>query len=123
MFTIEEAKFADIDFFYFSSFIFKENHVLVKEGNPSEKNVIVKKELDDIDIDDIGNLEDLLRIVFIHEKCGNLKVFVDGGELNRIINEKKKPSVLQTYRCPLCDKCFMREYFCDNHVEYCESVR
>ena len=40
MFTIEETKetkFTDIDFFYFSSFIFKENHVLVDEGNPSEK--------------------------------------------------------------------------------------
>ena len=76
-------------FFYFSSFIFKENHVLVEEGNLSEKNVIVKKELDGIDINDIGNLEDLLIKVFIHEECGNLKVFVDGRELNRIINEKK----------------------------------
>ena len=123
MFTIEETKFADIDFFYFSSFIFKENHVLVEEGNPSEKNVIVKKELDGIDINDIGNLEDLLRIVFIHQECRNLKVFVDGGELNRIINEKKKPGVLQIYICPLCGKSFMREYFCNKHVEYCESVR
>ena len=35
--------------------------------------MIVKEELDGIDIDDIGNLEDLLRIVFIHEECGNLK--------------------------------------------------
>ena len=24
--------------------------------------------------------------VFIHEECGNLKVFVDGGELTRNIN-------------------------------------
>ena len=30
--------------------------------------MIVKKELGGIDIDDIGNLEDLLRIVFIHEE-------------------------------------------------------
>ena len=43
--------------------------------------MIVKEELDGIDIDDIRNLEDLLRIVFIHEECGNLKVFVYGGEL------------------------------------------
>ena len=91
--------------------------------------MIVKEEINDIDIDDIGNLEDLLRILFIHEECGNLKVSVDGGELNRIINEKKKPGVLQTYRCPLCDKYFMREYvlcekcfFGNNHVEYYESV-
>ena len=50
--------FADIDFFYFSSFVFKENHVLIEEENPSEekpseKIVIVKKELDGTDIDDI----------------------------------------------------------------------
>ena len=87
-----------------------------------QKNVILKKELDGIDIDDIGNLEDLLRIVFIHEECGNLKVFVNSGKLSRIINEKKNPGVLQTYRCPLCDKCFMREYFYNKHVEHCESV-
>ena len=55
--------------------------------------MIVKEELDGIEIDDIGNLEELLRILFIHEKCGNLKVFIDGGELNRIINEKKKSGV------------------------------
>ena len=42
---------------------------------------MVKEELDGIDIDDIRNLEDLLRIVFIHEECGNLKVFVDGREI------------------------------------------
>ena len=49
--------------------------------------MIVKEELDGIDIDDIGNLEDFLRILFIHEKCGNLKVFLDGGELTRNINK------------------------------------
>ena len=53
-----------------------------------------EEELDGIgDIDDIENLEDLLRIVIIHEKCGNLKVFVDGGELTGNINKKKKPDV------------------------------
>ena len=29
--------------------------------------------IESIDRDDIGNSEDLLRIVFIHEECGNLK--------------------------------------------------
>ena len=62
-------------FFYFSSFIFKENHVLVEGGHPFKKNLIVKEELDGVDIDDIGNLEDLLRILITHEECGNLKVF------------------------------------------------
>ena len=46
-----------------------------------QKFSIVKEELDGPDIDDIGNVEDLLRIVFIHEECGNLKVFIDDGEL------------------------------------------
>ena len=50
--------------------------------------MIIKEELDGIDIDDIGNLEDLLRIVFIHEECGNLKVFVDGRELTGNINKQ-----------------------------------
>ena len=85
--------------------------------------MIVTEELDGIDIDGIGNLEDLLRIVFIHEECRNLKVFFDGGGLTRNINEKKKPGVLQTYRCPPCDKCFMRKYFCNKYMEYCEWVK
>ena len=84
--------------------------------------MIVKEELDGIDIDDIGNLEDLLRIVFIHEECGNLKVFVDGRELIEN-SKKKKPGFLQAYRCPLCDKCYRRDYFFNTNVEYCESVR
>ena len=52
--NIEETKFADNDFF-----IFKGNHILVELYNPSEKIVIVKEEIDGIDIDDIGNLEAL----------------------------------------------------------------
>ena len=52
-----------------------------------KKIVKVKEELDVVDIDDIGNLKDLLRTVFIHEECGNLKVFVDGRELARNINK------------------------------------
>ena len=84
--------------------------------------MIVKEELDGIEIDDIGIFEDLLRIVFIHEECGNLKVFVDGGQLTRNISKKKKPSVLQAYRCPLCGKCYRREYFFNEEKISCESV-
>ena len=54
--------------------------------------------------DDIGNLEDLL--VHINEECGNPKVVVDGGDLTRNNNQKKKSGVLQACRCPLCDKCY-----------------
>ena len=51
--------------------------------------MIVKEELDGINIDDIRNLEDLLRIVFIHEECGNLKVFVDGESLLEILTNRR----------------------------------
>ena len=49
--------------------------------------MIAKEELDGIDMDDIENSEDFLRILFIHEECGNLKVLVDGGELTGNINK------------------------------------
>ena len=62
---------------------------MVEKHNFSEKIVIVKEELDGIDINDIGNLQDLLGIVFIHEECGNLEVFVEGGELARNISTDK----------------------------------
>ena len=51
--------------------------------------MIVKEELDSTDKDDIGNLQDLLRIVFIHEECENLKVFADGGELTGILTNSR----------------------------------
>ena len=44
-----------------------------EEGNPSQKSDIVDKELDDIDLNEIGNLEDLLGLVFLNEECGNLQ--------------------------------------------------
>ena len=34
--------------------------------------VAVERKLDGIDIDDIGNLVDFPRLIFIDEKCGNL---------------------------------------------------
>ena len=95
---MEEITFADIDFFYFSSFIFKE----FEKHNPLEAIVIVKEELGSIDVDDIGNLEDLLRIVFINEEWGNLKVFVDGGELTRYINKERSQALYK-----LTDVCFV----------------
>ena len=62
-----------------SSFIFEENHVFVEEGIPSNKFDAVEQEQDGIDIDGIGNLMDLPKLMFIDEDCGNLKVVVDGG--------------------------------------------
>ena len=71
----------------------------------------------------IGNLEDLLRLMLINEKCGNPQVVVNNEELNGNITQKKKPGILQACRCPLCDKCCRQEYFFNKHLEYCESVR
>lgn len=62
-----------------------------------------------IDRDGKGNLEDLLRQVFIDAECGNLELVSDGGELNRSISRRKKSDVLQAYVCPLCDKYYMSE--------------
>ena len=91
-----------------------------KEDNPSEKNIIVEEELDGIDRDDIGNLENLLGLVLTNEECWNPKVVVDGGGLARNINQKKKPDVFQACRYPLCDKCYRQEYFFNKHLEYCQ---
>ena len=55
---------------------------------PFRKKVLFKEELDYIDIDDIGNIEDSPRLVFIDEECGNLIVVH--------INQKKKPDVVQS---------------------------
>ena len=52
------------------------------------------EELDGIGIDDIVNLEDSPRFVFIDEECENLIVVKDGGDL-LAITTKKKSGVLQ----------------------------
>ena len=44
--------------------------------------------------------------MFTNKECENLKVVVDGGELTRNNNRKKKSEVLQAYRCPLYGKCY-----------------
>ena len=85
--------------------------------------MIAEEELDGIDIVDIANFVGLLRLAFTNEECGNIKVFVDGGELAGNINQKNTSDVLKTYRCSLCDKCWRRECFFNKHLEYCESVR
>ena len=71
------------------------------KDNPVEKVVIDEEEPDVIEIDGILNLQNPPKTVFIDQECCNLKVIVDGGELIRNIN-KKKPDILQAYKCPLC---------------------
>ena len=69
-------------------FFFKESHIFIEEQNkPLEIVVIVKEELDDIDVDDTSNFEALLTLAFIEEKCGNLKEVIDGRNLIRNINQ------------------------------------
>ena len=48
-----------------------------------------------MDIDDIGNLKDSPRLVFIDEECEIIVVVNDCGELTRNIDQKKKQDVLQ----------------------------
>ena len=63
---LDSTTFADIVFFYFSSFIFKANHVFMEEkDNPAEKVVIDEGDLHGIVIDGILNLENVPRAVFI----------------------------------------------------------
>ena len=42
---------------------------------------MVEEELNGIDTDDIGNLEDSPKLVFIDEECGNLIVVNDDGKI------------------------------------------
>ena len=58
-----------------------------------QKNIF-EKELDCINRDDIGNLEDSPRLLFIDEECGNLIVVNDGEERTGNISQKKS-DVLQ----------------------------
>ena len=43
-----------------------------KNTTLQEKVIIAEKELDWVDVEDIGNVEDLLRLMFIDEECENL---------------------------------------------------
>ena len=70
-------------------FCFQKNHYFIEKSNPLEKNDIAEEELDCIDFDYTGNLEDSFRLVFINEECVNLIVVNDGGELTRNVNQRK----------------------------------
>ena len=56
----------------------KKKLLLHRRRKPSEKVVVVEEELRGIDIDDIGNLEDSPRLLFINEERGNPVVANDG---------------------------------------------
>ena len=46
-----------------SSFIFEENHVFIEEDNPADKVVTVEEELDAVEVDGIGNVVNLPRLM------------------------------------------------------------
>ena len=74
-----------------SSFNFKENHVFSEEkDNLSEKVIIAEEELDCVDMDSIGNVENLPRLVLIDKERENCNVVADGRKLTRNINKKKE---------------------------------
>ena len=58
--------------------LFSKKLLLHRRRKPSEKVVIVEEELRGIDIDDIGNLEDSPRLLFINEERGN-PIVANGG--------------------------------------------
>ena len=66
-----------------------------KEDKLSETFVILEEKLDAVAIDYIGNFKDVLRLVFINEEYGNLKVELEGEELARNINKNKMQVLLQ----------------------------
>ena len=62
---------------------------LQKKTTFQKKIIIVEKELDDIYIDDIGNLKDIPKLAVIDKKCGCVKVVFDREELTTTNIDKK----------------------------------
>ena len=78
---------ANIDLFYFCSFIFKKIMASFKKATRQKKCYDWYRWY--------WKLEDSPRLKLINEECANLILANDGGELTRNINQKKKSSVLQ----------------------------
>ena len=64
----------------------------MKKTKPSEEVVIVEEELNLVDIDDLGNLENLPRFVFIDEECSlrTLRSLIDVPPPPLLIKFQKK---------------------------------
>ena len=67
-----EITFTDIELYVFFYLCFQRKSRF--QWRRKQKAVIVEEEQGCIDIDNIGNLEDSLRLVFIDEECGNPRV-------------------------------------------------
>ena len=73
---LQETTFASNETF---KFYFGRKSRFYLRGKPSNKVNAVEEEPYGIDIDGIGNLMDLPKLMFIDEECGNLKIAVGGG--------------------------------------------
>ena len=73
----------------------KQIKVTLKKATFPKKVVLAEQELDGTDIDDIGNLENSPRLVFIDEECGNLIVVNYDRELSGNINQNNNSDILQ----------------------------
>ena len=73
---IKETTFASNETF---KFYFWRKSGFYWRGKPWNKVNAVEEEPYGINIDGIGNLMDLPKLMFIDEECGNLKIAVDGG--------------------------------------------
>ena len=72
---------ADIDFFFTFLVLFSKKIKFSMKKTTLQKNIIVEEELDGVDRNGIGNLDDLLRLMLINKDCWNPHVVVDGGEV------------------------------------------
>ena len=72
----QKTSFANNETF---KFYFRRKSRFYWRGKPSNKVNTVEEEQDGIDIDGIGNLTDLPKLMFIDEEYVNLKVVVDAG--------------------------------------------
>ena len=72
----QQTSFANNETF---KFYFRRKSRFYWRGKPSNKVNTVEEEQDGIDIDGIGNLMDLPKLMFIDEECGYLKIVFDGG--------------------------------------------
>ena len=102
--------------FIFLVLFSKRKYGFIEKSSPSEKKIILKEELDCIDIDGIGNFEDSPRLVFIDGKRENL--IVVRRTYWKYSPKEEVRHFIRAYRCPLSDKRCRREYFFNNHVEY-----
>ena len=74
-------------------------------------------------IDGIGDLVDLPRLMFIDEEFRNLKAVVDGGELTRNINRKKKSGVLIHFTdCPTWSDAIQNIQHEDQYCIFCNNI-